>query len=175
MDELKPISYKEFNVSIKGRGFKRKNDYASKNLKAMFGFKSLKAKIALVVSSEDMEATKFSSMREAAKAIGMGERVIESTRNLGREGQKHLSVFDKVVPHIKCVYMQTHLLGLGSNEVPHGQTFNYESGRDWRMKIWMHKKFCDKWPGLSFTSQPGKAMIEKEAQCMTAERSEFRA
>ena len=39
MTELKPISHKEFNAYIKGKGFKGRNDYALKDLKAKFGFK----------------------------------------------------------------------------------------------------------------------------------------
>ena len=77
MDELKPISHKEFNAFIKGRRFRRRNDYTLKDMKPKFGFKPLKAqRIVLVVSSEDMEPTRFDSMRKAGKAIGMEERVI---------------------------------------------------------------------------------------------------
>ena len=39
----------------------------------------------LVISSEDMEPTKFDSMRKAAKAIGVGEGVIRYARNNGRD------------------------------------------------------------------------------------------
>ena len=35
----------------------------------------------LVISSENMEPTKFDSMRKAAKAIGIGEGVIRYVRN----------------------------------------------------------------------------------------------
>ena len=38
-----------------------------------------------MLSSEEMEPTMFSSMREAAKAVGMGERVIRYVRNNGRD------------------------------------------------------------------------------------------
>ena len=38
----------------------------------------------LVVSSEDIEPTMFSSMREATKAIGMGEGVIRYARDFVR-------------------------------------------------------------------------------------------
>ena len=58
----------------------------SKDLKAKFGFKALKAdKKTSVVSLEDMEPPEFSSMREAARAISMGERVIRHERNNGRD------------------------------------------------------------------------------------------
>ena len=56
-----------------------------KDLKAKFSFKPLKVMTALVVSSEDMEPTMFSSIREATKAIGMRERVIRYMGNDGRD------------------------------------------------------------------------------------------
>ena len=104
MDDLKPISHKRFNTFIKGKGFKGRNDYMLKDLKAMFGFKPLKAdRRVLVVSAEDMEPTEFHSMREATIAISIGEGVIRYVRNNGRDickkfpGQKRQGFFDKVV------------------------------------------------------------------------------
>ena len=38
-----------------------------------------------MVSSEEIEPTTLSSMREAAKAIGMGDRVIMCARDNGRD------------------------------------------------------------------------------------------
>ena len=64
MDELKPISHKEFNEFIKGRGFKGRNDCTLKDLKAKFGFNPLVKRRALVVYSEGLEPTTFGSMRE---------------------------------------------------------------------------------------------------------------
>ena len=61
-----------------------------------------------------------------------------------------------------------------------GQTFVHESNRDrdWDqdMKLQMHKKFCHKWTDtdVKFVRQPWKAMTPKEAQCITANRREFR-
>ena len=50
----------------------------------MFGFKPLKAdRKALMVSSEDMEATEFYSMKEAPRAIGIGERDISMQGTMG--------------------------------------------------------------------------------------------
>ena len=37
------------------------------------------------MSSDDMEPTKFHSIREAAKVLGVGERVIRYVRNNGRD------------------------------------------------------------------------------------------
>ena len=47
----------------------------------MFIFKPLKARIALVVSLEDKEPTKFDSMRQAVRAISVGESVIGYAKN----------------------------------------------------------------------------------------------
>ena len=69
MGDLKPISHKQFNEFIKGKGFKGRNDYKLKELKAKFGFKPMYDRRTLVISSEDMEPTTFNSLRKAAKAI----------------------------------------------------------------------------------------------------------
>ena len=38
---LHPITHKEFNEFIKGKGFKGSNNYKLRDLKAMFGFKTM--------------------------------------------------------------------------------------------------------------------------------------
>ena len=69
MGDFKPISHKQFNEFIKGKGFKGRNDYKLKELKAKFGFKPMYDRRMLVISSEDMEPTTFDCLRKAAKAI----------------------------------------------------------------------------------------------------------
>ena len=64
MDELKPISHKEFNKFIKSKGFKGRRDYVLEYLKAKFDFKPIVEKRVLVVSSYDMEPTEFHSIVE---------------------------------------------------------------------------------------------------------------
>ena len=71
MGDLKPISHKQFNKFIKGKGFKGRNDYILKDLKAIFGFKPMYDRRMLIISSEDMEPTEFGSMRKACKATGI--------------------------------------------------------------------------------------------------------
>ena len=39
--ELVPITHKEFNEFIKGKGFTGRNNYKLKDLKVMFGFKPM--------------------------------------------------------------------------------------------------------------------------------------
>ena len=84
MNERKPIHHKEFNEFMKSRGFRGRNDYTLKDLKVKFGFKPLVKRRVLVVSLEDMEPTMFGSMREATKAISVGEDIIRYVRNSGR-------------------------------------------------------------------------------------------
>ena len=88
MSELKPISHKDFNAFIKGKGFTNRNDYTLKELKAKFGFRSLIDRRKLVISSEDTEPVTFASIRQAAKSIGVGEIVIRYARNKGRNSFK---------------------------------------------------------------------------------------
>ena len=71
MGDLKHISHKQFNQFMKGKRFKRRNDYKIKELKSMFGFKPAYDRRSLVISSEDMESTTFDSLRKASKAIGV--------------------------------------------------------------------------------------------------------
>ena len=82
---VEPINHRQFNEFIKGKGFKGRNDYKLKELKAKFGFKPMYDRRTLVISSEDMEPTEFHSMRKAAKAISVGEGVIRYARNNGRD------------------------------------------------------------------------------------------
>ena len=55
--DLKPISHKEFNDFIKGKGFKGRNEYKLKDLKAKFCFKPMYDRHTLTISSEDMDPT----------------------------------------------------------------------------------------------------------------------
>ena len=55
------ISHKQFNEFIKGKGFKGRNNYKLKELKAKFGFKPMYERRTLVISLEDMEPTTFDS------------------------------------------------------------------------------------------------------------------
>ena len=74
--DLKPISYKEFNEFIKGKGFKGRNEYGLKELKAKFGFKPMYDRRTLTISSEDMDPTTFDSLRKASKATGISYSIL---------------------------------------------------------------------------------------------------
>ena len=48
---LCPITHKVFNEFIKGKGFKRQNNYKLRDLKAMFGFKPMITGSTATISS----------------------------------------------------------------------------------------------------------------------------
>ena len=69
--ELKPISHKEFNEFIKGKGVLGRNQYRLKELKAMFGFKPLSTKSPLTLSSDSLQPTRYDSMSQASVSTGI--------------------------------------------------------------------------------------------------------
>ena len=69
--DLTPISHKEFNEFIKGRGFKGRNNYRLEDLKAMFGFKPMITGSPVTISSNGMEPMRFDSMSKASTSMGI--------------------------------------------------------------------------------------------------------
>ena len=69
--ELKPISHKECNEFIKGKGVVGRNQYRLKELKAMFGFKPLSSKSSLTLSSDSLQPTRYDSMSQASMSTGI--------------------------------------------------------------------------------------------------------
>ena len=68
---LRPISHKDFNEFIKGKGFKGINNYKLKELKAMFGFKPLAYSNQTAVNIDD--GKQFITFESISKAsIGSG-------------------------------------------------------------------------------------------------------
>ena len=68
---LLPIRHKEFNEFIKGKGFKGRNNYKLRDLKAMFGFKLMITGSPVMISSNGMEPTRFDSMSKASTSTGI--------------------------------------------------------------------------------------------------------
>ena len=69
--ELVPITHKEFNEFIKGKGFTGRNIYKLKDLKAMFGFKPMITGSPVTISSYGTEPTRFNSMSKASTSTGI--------------------------------------------------------------------------------------------------------
>ena len=69
--DLHPITHKEFNEFIIGKGFKGQNSYKLRDLKAMFGFKSMITGSPVTISSDGTEPTRFDSMSKASTSAGI--------------------------------------------------------------------------------------------------------
>ena len=68
---LLSIRHKEFNEFIKGKGFKGRNNYKLRDLKAMFGFKHMITGSPVAISSDELELTRFDSMSKASTSTGI--------------------------------------------------------------------------------------------------------
>ena len=64
--DLHPITHKEFNEFIKGNGFKGRNNYKLRDLKAMFGFKPMITGSPITISSDGMEPMRFDSISKVS-------------------------------------------------------------------------------------------------------------
>ena len=69
--DLMPIRHKEFNEFIKGKGFKGRNNYKLRDLKATFGFKPMITGSPVMISSNQLEPTRFDSMSKASTSTGI--------------------------------------------------------------------------------------------------------
>ena len=63
---LTQIRHKEFNEFIKGKGFKGKNNYKLRDLKAMFGFKPMITGSPVMISADELEPMRFDYMSKAS-------------------------------------------------------------------------------------------------------------
>ena len=68
---LTPIRHKEFNEFIKGKGFKGRNNYKLRDLKAMFVFKPIITGSPVMISSDGTEPTRFNFMSKASTSTGV--------------------------------------------------------------------------------------------------------
>ena len=68
---LTPITHKEFDEFIKEKGFKGRNNYKLKDLKAMFGFKPMITGSPVTISSDELEPTRFDSISKASTSTGI--------------------------------------------------------------------------------------------------------
>ena len=69
--DLTLIRHKEFNEIIKGKGFKGRNNYKLRDLKAMFGFKPMITGSPVTISSDGTEPTRFDSISRASTSTGI--------------------------------------------------------------------------------------------------------
>ena len=84
--DLTPITHKEFNEFIKGKGFKGRNNYKLRDLKAMFGFKPMITGSPITISSDGMEPTRFDSMSKASTSTGIPYITLLYAKKNSRQG-----------------------------------------------------------------------------------------
>ena len=98
-----PITHKEFNEFIKGKGFKGRNNYKLADLKAMFGFKPMITGSPVTISSNQMEPTRFDSISKASTSTGIPYVTLlyakKNSRNRVRSNGKE---YTKIYHYLKC-------------------------------------------------------------------------
>ena len=70
-NELTPITHKEFNEFIKGKGVKGRNNYKLIELKAMFGFRPIIMGKPIAVSLEGGEPITYETISLASTSTGI--------------------------------------------------------------------------------------------------------
>ena len=66
-----PIKHEEFNEFIKGKGFRGRNNYKLRDLKATFEFKPTITGSPVMISSYELAPTRFDSMSKASTSSGI--------------------------------------------------------------------------------------------------------
>ena len=69
--DLTPITHREFNEFIKGKGFTERYNKKLKDLKAMFGFKPMITGSPVTIFSDGAGPTRFDSMSKASTSTGI--------------------------------------------------------------------------------------------------------
>ena len=69
--DLMPIRQRNSMKFIKGKGFKGRNNYKLKDLKAMFGFKPMITGSPVTISSDELEPMRFDSISKASTSTGI--------------------------------------------------------------------------------------------------------
>ena len=101
--DLTPITQKEFNESIKGKGFKGRNNYKLRDLKTMFGLKPMITGSPVTISSDRMEPTRFDSLPKASTSTGIPYITLlyakKNSRHRVRSNGKEYTIIDH---KLKC-------------------------------------------------------------------------
>ena len=97
-----PITHKEFNEFIKGKGFKGRNNYKLKDLKAMIGFKPMITGSPVTISSDEMKPMRFDSLSKPSTSTGIPYITLlyakkNSRHRVHSNGKKKLSLVK--MPH----------------------------------------------------------------------------
>ena len=165
---LCPTRHKEFNEFIKGKGFKGRNNYKLKDLKAMFGFKPMITGSPVMISamqgpySDELELRRFDSMSKVSTSTGIPYVTLlyakRNSKDRVKSNEKEYSIiFHQLkMPHSNFKSRATEFRGLAGAlrslgalpQVPMQPLCDP-----------MHRKFCSK-PPVAFdkVEVPTKAM-----------------
>ena len=152
--DLTPITHKEFNEFIKGKGFMGQNNYKLRDLKAMFGFKPMVTGSSVTISSDGTEPTRFDSMSKASTSAGIPNVILlyakknsrSKIHSNGKEYTIKLSLLK--MPHSNYTF-RVICSEAGAGMCPCGQTFSCGMEKELNMKLRLHRRFCSK-PPMSF-------------------------
>ena len=101
---LTPIRHKEFNEFIKGKGFKGRNNYKLKDLKAMFGFKPMITGSPVTISSDELEPMRFDSISKASTSTGIPYITLLYAKKNSKDRVKSNGKEYKIIYHwLKCL------------------------------------------------------------------------
>ena len=102
--DLRPIKHKEFNEFIKGKGFKGRNNYKLKDLKAMFGFKPMITGSPVTISSDVFEPMRFNSISKASTSTGIPYVTLLYAKKNSKDRVKSNGKEYKIIYHqLKCL------------------------------------------------------------------------
>ena len=102
--DLTPIRHKEFNEFIKGKGFKGRNNYKLKDLKAMFGFKPMITGSPVTIYSNALEPTRFDSISKASTSTGIPYfTLIYAKTNSNDRVKSNGKEYKKIYHWLKCL------------------------------------------------------------------------
>ena len=137
---LRPITHKEFNEFMKGKGFTGRNNYKLKDLKGMLGFKSMITGSPVTISSDGTEPTRLDSMSKASTSTGIPYSTLlyakRNSRSRIRSNGNNMSLNLSLVkmPHSNFKD-KAYAFNTGVGKCSCGKTFEYASERDMKMKL----------------------------------------
>ena len=111
--DLTPIRHKEFNEFIKGKGFKGRNNYKLRDLKAMFGFKPMITGSPVMISSNELEAMRFDFMLKASTSTGIPYVTLpyakkNSRHRIHSNGKEYIIIYHWLRGHCPCRAPKCH-------------------------------------------------------------------
>ena len=149
----------------------------------MFGFKPMITGSPVTISSDGAEPTRFDSMSKASTSTGIPYATLLYTKKNSRNqvrsnGKEYITYLITYLDNLSLVKMphsnfkdKAYEFNSGIGKCPCGQTFEYTSERDMKMKLRMHRRFCSNPPkGFDKISVPKKAMTLGEQQLAEPER-----